>query len=182
MKKIDQDLVNLMFKTRNETSEYSYYSNDVKRIRDVLYDSYNVTISVTEAIDFWKWNSDNLCAGWLMISSDNQIITSFEKFINCINTSKVIQPVIEREWVKVIEKPNGQVIVEFDMDDEKESLIKNLYNVSKINKNVLLKLITDSLTTYAIYNGGTYKVKSKKTKTKILKTQKSKSSKRSPIV
>jgi hypothetical protein len=95
-----------------------------------------------------------------MLSSDNDIVESFQKFVNYsyyskkektmvkklpVTKKKTMKKKKEKEWVKVIENEDGSTSAVFDLDSEKEDMIKRLYNVEVITEDILQKLIHDAL-------------------------------------
>jgi hypothetical protein len=73
--KYTQQAVDRSFEAYRESEYHSV--EDVERIKRVIHDIFGITFSTVQAIDFWKWRSDEWCAGWLIIGPDEEIIRWF---------------------------------------------------------------------------------------------------------
>ena len=141
---INQNVVDEIFKADLYHHEFN---NDIIHIQYALKSKFNISLTVPETILFWEWKSTAYCASWLMLSSDNDIVESFQKFVNYsyyskkektmvkklpVTKKKTMKKKKEKEWVKVIENEDGSTSAVFDLDSEKEDMIKRLYNVEVI--------------------------------------------------
>jgi hypothetical protein len=79
--KIDQKLVSKAFQIRNDVSSTYYDNGDIHKIRELIQREYGVTISESEAIDFWRWRSSEWDASFLRVTSDSEVLSWFRKFI-----------------------------------------------------------------------------------------------------
>jgi len=62
-----------------------YYDlDDVHRIQDALKRELGVTVSESEAIDFWCWRSNEWDSSWLSNGDDHEILEFFQKFIKFV--------------------------------------------------------------------------------------------------
>lgn len=134
---INQNVVDEIFKADLYHHEFN---NDIIHIQYALKSKFNISLTVPETILFWEWKSSAYCASWLVLSSDDDIVESFQKFVNERYFYKK-----EKEWVEVIENEDGSTNVVFDLDNQKADTIKRLYNVEVITEDILQKLLHDSL-------------------------------------
>ena len=154
---INQNVVDEIFKVDLYRHEYS---NDIVHIQYALKSKFNISLTVSETILFWEWESSRYCASWLVLSSDDNIVESFQQFVNeryfykkektmikklPITKKKSMKKKKEKEWVKIVENEDGSTSAIFDLDSEKEDMIKRLYNVEVITEDILQKLLHDSL-------------------------------------
>lgn len=82
--KIDQSLVTRTFNVRLQNAGMYHNLKDVHRIQDVLKRELGVTISESEAIDFWLHRSNEWDSSWLSVGNDSEILEWFQKFIKFI--------------------------------------------------------------------------------------------------
>lgn len=75
MNKYTQEEVNRSFEAYKEAEYHS--KEDVERIKSVIHDTFGVTLSTTQAIEFWSWRSEEWFAGWLIIMNDQEIVRWF---------------------------------------------------------------------------------------------------------
>jgi hypothetical protein len=62
-----------------------YYDlEDVHRIQEVLKEEHGIFISESEAIDFWKWRSEEWDSSFLSSGNDSEILEWFQKFIQFV--------------------------------------------------------------------------------------------------
>jgi len=73
--KYNQQSVDRSFDIYRESQHHAI--DDVKRIKRVLHDTFGITFTSVQAIDFWRWRSDEWFAGWLIIGSDEEIVRWF---------------------------------------------------------------------------------------------------------
>lgn len=76
---INQNVVDEIFKVDLYHHEFK---DDVVRIQNALKSKLNISLTVPETILFWEWHSAGYCASWLVLSSDDNIVESFQKFVN----------------------------------------------------------------------------------------------------
>ena len=58
------------------------YPDDCDRIVNVIKRDLDVILQPIQAQEIWRWYSDSyFCAGWLMISGDNEILNSFYRWM-----------------------------------------------------------------------------------------------------
>lgn len=74
-----------IFKNKKQQELNQYFCDDLFYIKNTIHDSFGVILSDEQVIEFWRWESENYCAGWLTVSSKSDIISSFERF--CANFS-----------------------------------------------------------------------------------------------
>lgn len=154
---INQNVVDEIFKANLYHHEFN---NDIIHIQYALKSKFNISLTVPETILFWEWKSTAYCASWLMLSSDNDIVESFQKFVNYsyyskkektmvkklpVTKKKTMKKKKEKEWVQIIENEDGSTSAVFDLDSEKEDMIKRLYNVEVITEDILQKFLRDAL-------------------------------------
>ena len=89
--KINQRLVDETFNVRMGNCGLYNDQNDVNRIKDVLKTKLNIILSSAEAIEFWKWRSDEWDSSWLNPNYDDEIVDFFEKFISHVGCDKLCQ-------------------------------------------------------------------------------------------
>ena len=75
MKRYTQEEVNRSFEAYRENEYHAI--DDVARIKRVIHDTFGITFTTAQAIDFWRWRSDEWFAGWLIIANDEEIIRWF---------------------------------------------------------------------------------------------------------
>ena len=153
---INQNVVDEIFKIDLCHHEFS---NDIIHIQYALKSKLNISLTVPETILFWEWESSRFCASWLVLSSDDNIVESFQEFVNeryfykkektmvkklSVTKKKSMKKKKEKEWVKIVENEDGSTSAVFDLDNQKEDMIKRLYNVEVITEDILQKLIRDS--------------------------------------
>ena len=154
---INQNVVDEIFKVDLYRHEFS---NDIIHIQYALKSKLNISLTVPETILFWEWKSNAYCASWLVLSSDDDIVESFQKFVNehhyfkrektmikklPVIKKKSIKKKKEKEWVKIVENEDGSTSAVFDLDNQKADMIKRLYNDEVITEDILQKLLRDSL-------------------------------------
>jgi hypothetical protein len=154
---INQNVVDEIFKANLYHHEFN---NDIIHIQYALKSKFNISLTVPETILFWEWKSTAYCASWLMLSSDNDIVESFQKFVNYsyyskkektmvkklpVTKKKTMKKKKEKEWVQIIENEDGSTSAVFDLDSEKEDMIKRLYNVEVITEDIMQKFLRDAL-------------------------------------
>ncbi len=76
---INQNVVDKIFK---DVLYHHEFKDDIVCIQHVLKSRFNISLTVPETIFFWEWTSNAYCASWLVLSSDDNIIESFQKFVN----------------------------------------------------------------------------------------------------
>jgi hypothetical protein len=61
---------------------------EIDQIRDVINNRLNIELSISEAVDFWRWRSEQYDASWLgNVGGDNEIIKWFlDKIDNYYST------------------------------------------------------------------------------------------------
>jgi len=89
----------------------------------VLKRELGVTISAPEAIDFWKWRSDEWDSSFLSVHDDSEILEWFRKFIHFIGVEQDddeenIPETLPPPGVKVVVKDSEGVPWEIEMDPE----------------------------------------------------------------
>lgn len=142
---INQNVVDEIFKVDLYHHEYN---NDIVHIQYALKSKFNISLTVPETILFWEWESSRYCASWLVLSSDDNIVESFQQFVNeryFYKKEKTMKKKKEKEWVKIIENEDGSTSAVFDLDNQQEDMIKRLYNVEVITEDIMQKLLYDSL-------------------------------------
>lgn len=154
---INQNVVDEIFKVDLYRHEYS---NDIVHIQYALKSKFNISLTVSETILFWEWESSRYCASWLVLSSDDNIVESFQQFVNeryfykrektmvkklSVTKKKSMKKKKEKEWVEIVENEDGSTSAVFDLDNQQEDMIKRLYNVEVITEDILQKLLHDSL-------------------------------------
>jgi hypothetical protein len=72
-----QEEVDTIFSTVSD-----FYLKDAQRIQAVIKSAFNIDVSLSNVVMFWKDHSDAWCAGWLGIECDEEIIEAFEEFYN----------------------------------------------------------------------------------------------------
>lgn len=86
--KINQELVTQTFQVRNGTSGMYHDLDDVHRIQESLARELGVTISESEAIDFWRWRCSEWDGSWFGIdpshTPDKDILDWFQQFIKFV--------------------------------------------------------------------------------------------------
>lgn len=87
--KITTEKVKLAFSNFRKKSTLDYekdYADDVDQINKIVYDTFGITLTSTEVVEFWKWYSDYFwCASWLSITEDI-VVEGFTKFLNYAET------------------------------------------------------------------------------------------------
>lgn len=73
--KYSQKEVDDSFEAYRKSTYHS--SSDVEYIQKVIQNTFNVTLTEAQTIDFWRWRSDEWCASWLITAGDQEIITWF---------------------------------------------------------------------------------------------------------
>lgn len=73
--KYTQEEVDRSFEAYRETKYHS--KADVERIKNVIRDTFGITLSSVQAIEFWSWRSEEWFAGWLIIGPDAEIVRWF---------------------------------------------------------------------------------------------------------
>jgi hypothetical protein len=70
-------------KMRRAFSNGSEYVRDCELIKDVILRRLGLWISTGEANRVWRWNSENACAGWLIVTEndEDEIVRVFEAFV-----------------------------------------------------------------------------------------------------
>lgn len=71
-----QRLVDIYFGCTTE------FEDDAKRIKETIKNRLNIDISLGDASKFWEWRSEQYDAGWLVISSNEEIIAWFVAYVN----------------------------------------------------------------------------------------------------
>lgn len=126
--KIDQSLVTRTFQCRNGTSGLYHDLEDVWRIQRALRDGHGISISESEAIDFWHWRSNEWDSSFLSVRSDDEILEWFTKFIKFVGVdteedSPEYSPPIQRTGVKVVVKDGDGALWEVELDPEYHSCL-----------------------------------------------------------
>jgi hypothetical protein len=96
---------------------------DVHRIQDVLKRELGVTISESEAIDFWKWRSEEWDSSFLSRADDSEILEFFQKFIQFVGVEpdedyEDISEPPSKVGVKVVVKDGQGVPWEIELDPD----------------------------------------------------------------
>ena len=58
-----------------------YVFDDCERFIYVIKDKFGITISMESAREIWEWESEMMCASWLVMESDDGIAFVFDKFV-----------------------------------------------------------------------------------------------------
>jgi hypothetical protein len=121
--KITQELVTRAFMVRNGTSGYYWSKDGMKRIREVLHENYGIFISESEAIDFWKWRSQEWDSSFLSVGGDDEILDFFRRFVKFfgVETDEEKEEYSEpnqRVGVKVVVKDADGVPWELELEPE----------------------------------------------------------------
>ena len=85
--KINQELVTQTFNVRLQNSGIYYEQDDVDRIKSEVHRLFGVTLSNSEAIDFWVWRCNEWDGSWFGVDPirDSDLIQEyFEKFIEFV--------------------------------------------------------------------------------------------------
>lgn len=123
--KINQDLVTQTFMVRNGTSGSYYDQEIILLIQEVLQRTFGVFISESEAIDFWKWRSEEWDSSFLSRANDSEILEYFQKFIQFVGVETnedeedYSEPNVEpRRGIPVVVKDTEGVQWEIELDPE----------------------------------------------------------------
>ena len=85
--KIDQSLVTKTFNFRLQNAGIYYEQEDVDHIKSVVHQLFGVTLSNSEAIDFWIWRCNEWDGSWFGVdpNRDADLIQEyFQKFIQFV--------------------------------------------------------------------------------------------------
>ena len=85
--KINQELVTRTFNVRLQNSGIYYEQDDVDHIKTVVHRLFGVTLSNSEAIDFWVWRCNEWDGSWFGVDPkrDADLIQEyFQKFIKFV--------------------------------------------------------------------------------------------------
>jgi len=85
--KINQELVTRTFNVRLQNSGIYYEQDDVDHIKTVVHRLFGVTLSNSEAIDFWVWRCNEWDGSWFGVDpkrDSNLIQEYFQKFIQFV--------------------------------------------------------------------------------------------------
>jgi len=85
--KINQDLVTQTFNVRLQNAGIYYEQEDVDHIKSVVHQLFGVTLSNSEAIDFWTWRCNEWDGSWFGVDPerDSDLIQEyFQKFIEFV--------------------------------------------------------------------------------------------------
>jgi len=85
--KINQELVTRTFNVRLQNAGIYYEQDDVDHIKSVVHRLFGVTLSNSEAIDFWVWRCNEWDGSWFGVDPerDSDLIQEyFQKFIEFV--------------------------------------------------------------------------------------------------
>jgi len=98
---------------------------DVHRIQDVLKRELGVTISESEAIDFWHHRSNEWDSSFLSVGGDSEILEWFQKFIQFVGVETdeaeedYSEPNVEpRRGIPVVVEDAEDILWEIELDPE----------------------------------------------------------------
>lgn len=133
--KINQDIVDRTFMVRNGTCGSYYEQDDVDRIKEVLLQKFGVSVSNSEAIDFWIWRCNEWDGSWFGVDPqrDSDLIEEyFQKFIehvgiesddedepdHVVKVTGQITPFPDRVGVHVLVKDNEGCTWDVELDPD----------------------------------------------------------------
>jgi hypothetical protein len=74
---LTQKSIDLIF----EQECHVMFPEDCSRICQIIFDKYKITISQSQADEFWRWRSEELDASFLILEPPSEICKWFEKFV-----------------------------------------------------------------------------------------------------
>lgn len=80
-----EDKVKNAFKYYRENCRY-HDPLDVKKLKAILIKECNINLNKSQIIDFWTWHSNNSSATWVKPTSNEEVIKSFNDFLNLSST------------------------------------------------------------------------------------------------
>jgi len=127
--KINQELVTQTFNVRLQNSGIYYEQDDVDHIKSEVHRLFGVTLSNSEAIDFWKWRCNEWDGSWFGVDPkrDSDLIQEyFQKFIEFVGVEpddddENIPEPPPKVGVKVVVKDGEGVPWEIEMDPQYHS-------------------------------------------------------------